>query len=57
VGNWNYGTMGNGTGTTMRFGLRDINGATNLNVTIAVHKSRFVEFTVKPDKAIAAAAQ
>jgi len=36
--------------------LRDLGGATNLNITIALHKSRFVEFTVKPEKAPAAAA-
>ncbi len=29
--------------------LRDIDGVTNLNLTIALHKSRFVEFTAKPD--------
>ncbi|HEY1662051.1 MAG TPA: hypothetical protein VGI03_06495 [Verrucomicrobiae bacterium] len=29
--------------------LRQIDGATNLNLTIALHKSRFVEFTAKPD--------
>jgi hypothetical protein len=37
--------------------LRDLGGATNLNVTIALHKSRFVEFTVKPEIAPAEAAQ
>jgi hypothetical protein len=47
---WDNGTMGNGTSTTYRYGLRDIAGATNLNLTIALHKSRFVEFTVKPTK-------
>jgi hypothetical protein len=54
VGNWNYGTTGNGTTTTLRFGLREISGVTNLNATIALHKSRFVEFTTKPAKAVAA---
>jgi hypothetical protein len=29
---------------------------TNLNLTIALHKSRFVEFTVKPEKAPAVVA-
>jgi hypothetical protein len=33
-----------------RYALRDLTGATNLNLTIALHKSRFVEFTAKPDK-------
>jgi hypothetical protein len=51
IGNWNYGTMGNGNSTTYRYGLRELNGATNLNLTIALHKSRFVEFTGKPQKA------
>jgi hypothetical protein len=51
IGNWNYGTMGNGNSTTYRYGLRDIAGLTNLNLTIALHKSRFVEFTAKAEKA------
>jgi len=33
--------------------LQNIAGATNLNLTIALHKSRFVEFTAKPEKAAA----
>jgi len=28
--------------------MQNITGVTNLNLTIALHKSRFVEFTVKP---------
>jgi len=51
IGNWNYGTMGSATSTTYRYGLRDLNDATNLNLTLAVHKSRFVEFIAKPEKA------
>lgn len=31
--------------------LRDLGDATNLNLTIALHKSRFVEFTAKPEAA------
>jgi hypothetical protein len=31
--------------------LQNLDGATNLNLTIALHKSRFVEFTAKPDVA------
>jgi hypothetical protein len=60
-------TSGSGTSTTgagganststFRFNLRDIAGVTNLNATIAMHKNRFFEFTVKPEKAPAAAAQ
>jgi hypothetical protein len=49
-----YGTMRSGTGaaatTTYRYGLREIDGVTNLNLTIALHKSRFLEFTAKPEK-------
>jgi hypothetical protein len=56
IANMNYGTFSAGTGTTYRYGLRDLAGATNLNLTIALHKSRFVEFTVKPEKAPPAAA-
>jgi hypothetical protein len=51
---WNGG--GGANGTTYRYGLRDLGGATNLNLTIAVHKSRYVEFTAKPEKAPAAPA-
>ncbi len=54
IGNWNSGTMGNGTSTTYNYGLRDITGATNLNFTVALHKSHFFEFTAKPEKAAAA---
>jgi hypothetical protein len=50
---WNGGGAG---GTTYHYGLRDFGGVTNLNLTIALHKSRFVEFTAKPEKAPAAAA-
>ena len=54
VGYFDNGMMKNGTGTTTvtlyRYGLRDLAGATNLNLTIALHKSRFVEFTAKPAK-------
>jgi len=54
VGYFDYGTMKSATGTaaatTYRYGLRDLAGATNLNLTLALHKSRFVEFTAKPEK-------
>jgi hypothetical protein len=53
--NMNQGQSVGGTaGTTYNYGLRDLGGATNLNLTIALHKSRFVEFTVKPQKTVAA---
>ena len=54
---WDNGTYRNNNVTTYRYALRDVGGATNLNLTIALHKSRFVEFTAKPEKAAAAAAQ
>jgi hypothetical protein len=50
IGNWNWGSSGNGTGTTYRYGLRDLGDATNLNLVIALHQSHFFEFTVKPEK-------
>jgi hypothetical protein len=50
--NMNQGWGGGGAnGSTYHYGLRDVGGATNLNLTIALHKSRFVEFTAKPEKA------
>ncbi|HEX9048046.1 MAG TPA: hypothetical protein VF988_13560, partial [Verrucomicrobiae bacterium] len=42
--NWGWG------GTEYRFGLRDLSDPKTLNLTLALHKSRFVEFTVKPGK-------
>jgi hypothetical protein len=54
---WDWGTLGNGkTSTTSRYGLRELYGVTNLNLTLALHKSRFVEFTARPEKAAATAA-
>ncbi len=44
------GTSGNGTSTVYSYQLRDLGGLTNLNVTVALHKNRSVEFTVKPEK-------
>jgi len=43
------GTSGNGTSTVYSYQLRDLGGLTNLNLTIALHKNRYVEFTVKPE--------
>jgi hypothetical protein len=51
IGNWNYGSYSDGKSITFRYGLRDLDGVTNLNLTLALHRSRFVEFTVKPGKA------
>jgi hypothetical protein len=60
VTHMDYGTMTSRAGTgaaatiTYRYGLREIDGITNLNLTIALHKSRFIEFTAKPEQAAAA---
>jgi hypothetical protein len=50
VGYWDNGTYSNNNVTTYRYALREVSGVTNLNLTIALHKSRFVEFTAKPEK-------
>ena len=57
VENSGYGTSRNNNLTIYRYSLRNISGLTNLNLTIALHKSRFVEFIAKPEKAAVAAAQ
>jgi hypothetical protein len=49
-----YNTFGNNNVSSYRFRLQDLTGLTNLNVSIALHKSRFVEFTAKPEKPDAA---
>jgi hypothetical protein len=54
VGYWDNGSGRNNNVTFYRYSLRDIAGVTNLNLTISLHKSRFVEFTAKPEKAAAA---
>jgi hypothetical protein len=56
VAYWDYGTMRNNNLTSYRYALRDVAGVTNLNLAIALHKSRFVEFTAKPEKAAAVSA-
>jgi hypothetical protein len=45
------GTSGNGRSTFYSYQLHDLGGLTNLNVTLALHRDRFVEFIVKPAKA------
>jgi hypothetical protein len=37
-------------GNDYQFALEKFGDATTLNVTVAVHRSRFVEFIVKPPK-------
>jgi hypothetical protein len=51
----NSGSSSSGNGNSSYFGyqLRDLGGLTNINVTVALHRDRFVEFTVKPAKASA----
>jgi hypothetical protein len=51
IGFWDSGTFNNGKQTFYRYGLRELDDVTNLNVIIALHKSRFVEFTARPEKA------
>ena len=52
-----YGSGWGSTGTgpdsvsTIRITLRDTGDVTNITATIALHKNRFFEFTVKPEKA------
>jgi hypothetical protein len=48
------GIGGTNSSSTHRFMFRDIAGVTNINATIALHKNRFFEFTVKPEKAASA---
>jgi hypothetical protein len=48
--NYSSGSSGNGNSITYGYQLNDIAGVTNVNITIALHKSRFVEFTAKPAK-------
>src|ERR1039457_2667950 len=49
-----YSSSQNNNISSYHFRLQDVSGLTNLNVSIALHKSRFVEFTAKPEKAAAA---
>jgi hypothetical protein len=44
---WSWG------GTDYRFGLQELGNPRSLNLTLALHRSRFVEFTAKPQKAAA----
>jgi hypothetical protein len=41
---WSWG------GTDYRFGLQELGNPRSLNLTLALHRSRFVEFTAKPTK-------
>ena len=46
IQNWNWSQGG----TDHRFGLRDLGSVKSLNITLALHRSRFVEFKAKPTK-------
>lgn len=46
---WNYGQGGDAKSESYRYGLQNLDGVTNVNLTLAVHQSHFVEFTVKPE--------
>jgi len=50
IQNYNSGSSGNGTSITYGYQLQNIAGVTNINLILALHKSRFVEFTAKPAK-------
>jgi len=43
---WNWGRGNN----SYRFGLRELGNTKSLNLTLALHRSRFVEFTAKPGR-------
>ena len=50
---WSTAGTGADSVSTIRITLRDTGDVTNFNTTIAIHKNRFFEFTVKPEKAAA----
>ena len=53
IQNYNSGSTGNGKSITYGYQLQNIGDVTNINVTIALHQSHFIEFTAKPAKAAA----
>lgn len=50
VTRWDYGRNGQKgrKATFYRYGLQNLDGVTNLNLTLALHQSHFLDFTVKP---------
>ena len=48
-----FGAGGANSTSTFRYTFRDIGDVTNITATIALHKNRFFEFTVKPETAAA----
>jgi hypothetical protein len=51
IQHWENVWSPDGKTTMFQCQLNDIIGLTNINLSIAVHKSRFVEFTARPEKA------
>lgn len=49
---WNANSTSNAKMADYHFGVKNLEGVTNLDVTIAVHKNRFFEFTANPEKEI-----
>lgn len=49
ITHWDYGSNNSGKSGFYRYGLQNLDGVTNVNVTLAIHKSRFFEFTAKPE--------
>ncbi|HUB87819.1 MAG TPA: hypothetical protein VMB22_08000 [Verrucomicrobiae bacterium] len=49
--NWNSGSSYNGNFADYHYGIRNLDGVTNLTVTIAVHQDHYLEFTANPEKA------
>lgn len=50
LGNWTWGWSSNNKSYTYSFAFPQLGNSKAINFTIALHKSRFVEFTVKPTK-------
>ena len=53
INHWDYGNNrpNQRGGTIYRYGLQNVEGSTNLNLTLAIHKSHFLDFTAKPEAA------
>jgi hypothetical protein len=49
ITHWDYGNNSGRNGGQYRYGLQNVDGVTNINVTLALHKSHYVEFTAKPE--------
>jgi len=53
IQHWDYGQGQQGQqgrkGMIYRYGLQDLQGGTNFTLTVAFHKSHFLEFTAKPE--------